>query len=110
MPNRKQPYDLKLKLTPHLAAAEVVRDATVGGVGLDFAVVPAVLDEAARAEWSRLAEVYAGDPTRFREGDRAALVAYCAFWSAFLAAAQDVSSNGPVSTVSASGPVLSRSV
>lgn len=96
MPNRRQAPDLKLKLAPHVAAAEVVRDATVGGTGLDFAVVPAVLDEAARAEWDRLAEVYAGDPTRFREGDRAALVAYSCYWSAFLAAAQDVSTNGPV--------------
>lgn len=96
MVNRRQSPELQLKLKPHVAAAEVVRDATVGGTGLDFAVVPAVLDEAGRAEWSRLGEVFGGDPTRFREGDRAALVAYCCYWAAFLAAAQDVSTNGPV--------------
>lgn len=97
MVNRRVPRALKLRLqSPELAAAELVRDAAVGGVGLDFGSVPAVLDEAGVAEWSRLAEVYAGDATRFREGDRAAVVAYCAYWSAFLVAAQDVSSNGPV--------------
>ena len=72
------------------------RDAAVGGVGLDFDAVPEVLDTAGRAEWSRLGEVFARDETRFREGDRAAVTCYCAFWSAFAAAAQDVAGNGPV--------------
>jgi P27 family predicted phage terminase small subunit len=95
--SRRAPQALKVKLlAPDEAAAELVRDAVVGGVGLDFDEVPDVLDEAARAEWARLGEVYADSETRFREGDRAAVVAYCAYWSGFLAAAQDVSTNGPV--------------
>jgi P27 family predicted phage terminase small subunit len=93
--NRRAPQALQL-LSPDQAAAELVRDAAVGGVGLDFDDVPDVLDEAGRAEWQRLGEVYAATETRFREGDRAAVTAYCAYWSAFLAAAQDVSTNGPV--------------
>jgi P27 family predicted phage terminase small subunit len=95
MTNRRAAPALKV-LAPDAAAAEFVRDAAVGGAGLNFDDVPAVLDEAARAEWQRLGEVYAAAETRFREGDRAALVAYCAYWSGFLAAAQDVSTNGPV--------------
>ena len=97
MANRRVPKDLKLKLaSPTAAAAEVARDATVGGLGLDFADVPDVLDAAGAAEWSRLGEVFARDATRFREGDRAAVTCYCAFWSAFAAAAADVAGNGPV--------------
>ena len=96
MPNRRQPDDLKLLNRPHLAAAAVARDAAVGGNGLDFAVVPAVLDSAGRTEWARLGQVFAHDETRFREGDRAAVVAYCCYWSAFEAAAADVAKNGPV--------------
>ncbi len=97
MPNRRAPQGLKLLGGgPDVAAAELHRDAAVGGTGLDFEVVPAVLDDPARAEWVRLAEVFAGDETRFREGDRAAVVAYCCYWSSFLSAAQDVSTNGAV--------------
>lgn len=55
-----------------------------------------LLDETARIEWQRLAAVFADDPVRFREGDRAALVAYAAYWSAFVTAAGEVARDGPV--------------
>lgn len=97
MANRRVDQGLKLRLASRDGVgAEAARDAAAGGLGLDFASVPPVLDESGRVEWARLAEVFAADETRFREGDRAALMAYCAYWSAFLAAAQDVSTNGPV--------------
>jgi P27 family predicted phage terminase small subunit len=95
MPAHRSPRGLKLR-GPLRVADDPVVDAKIGGLGLDFAVVPPVLDEAGAVEWRRLAEVFADDETRFREGDRAALTAYCAYWSAFVAAAADVSRNGPV--------------
>ncbi len=56
-----------------------------------------VLDDVARVEWHRLAAVFAEDhPVRFREGDRAAIVAYCAYWSAFVTAAGEVARHGPI--------------
>lgn len=69
-------------------------EARTGGIGLDFAKVPSLLDRSARAEWRRLADVFADDATRFREGDRAALTAYCVFFSAFTRAAADVGKRG----------------
>lgn len=68
----------------------VARDAQLAGLGLNWSEVPEVLDEMARVEWQRLATVFVDDPVRFREGDRAALVAYCCFWSSFTTAAADV--------------------
>lgn len=43
-----------------------------GGAGLGIAwdELASVLDETARAEWKRLATVFADDPFRFREGGR----------------------------------------
>ncbi len=71
-------------------------DAKIGGVGLDFDDEPALLDAAGLAEWRRLAGVFEDQPTRFREADRAALTAFCGFWSAYAAAAADVAARGPV--------------
>src|SRR5918998_5736034 len=45
---------------------------------------------------SRLANVFEGDPVRFREGDRAALTAYAVYYSVFMHAAEDVARHGPV--------------
>ncbi len=72
-------------------------DAAVGGLGLDFSVIPAEVESATTAavEWSRLgAEFDAQDPPRFREGDRAALVAYCVAWALFTSAADSLLSEG----------------
>jgi P27 family predicted phage terminase small subunit len=74
----------------------VAKDAEIGGLGLDWSVQPDMLDAAGLAEWERLAVVYANDATRFREGERAALTAYCSYWSAFSGAACDVRDRGPV--------------
>ena len=52
-------------------------EAKLAGNGLDWADEPAGLVGAALAEWQRLAVVFERYPTRFREGDRQALVAYC---------------------------------
>lgn len=95
MPARRQSPKLRA-LGGRGSPDDEVRDARIGGVGLDWAEVPPVLDEQGRAEWSRLAGVYEGQPTRFREGDRPALIAFCAFYSAFVAAAADVAERGPV--------------
>jgi P27 family predicted phage terminase small subunit len=74
----------------------VARQAEIGGNGLCWTDVPQVLNEAGRAEWERLANVYDWNPTRFREGDRAAVTAYCVYYAAFLAAQGDVSERGPL--------------
>lgn len=99
MPARRAPRDLKipsgLRILP-AAAKAAEKDAKLGGLGIEWATVPAVLDDAGRAEWQRLAEVFAQDPVRFREGDRAAVTAYCVYWSAFIRSAEDVASRGPV--------------
>ncbi len=95
MPARRVPPGLKL-LNPGPPADPVARDAALAGLGVEWSDVPAVLDDAGRAEWRRLAKVFTDDPVRFREGDRAALTAYCAFWSAFMLAADEVARHGPV--------------
>ena len=94
MPNRRRPDGLKI-MSP-LAVAPAVTDARTGGLGLDFEQVPGVLAGAGAAEWRRLGLVYERHPTRFREGDRAALSAYCAFFAAFEQAAAEVARDGPV--------------
>ena len=97
MPARRTPHGLRLKLPDSdLRVAGPAKDAQLAGLGIEWATVPAVLDEAGRTEWQRLAEVFARDPVRFREGDRAAVTAYCVYWSAFLQAAEDVACRGPV--------------
>ncbi|MEU0198755.1 MULTISPECIES: phage terminase small subunit P27 family [unclassified Streptomyces] len=98
MPARRRdpaiPPGLKIKAAE--PALRIAKEAEIGGLGLDWLDRPAVLDEAGLQEWERLAEVYANDATRFREGERAAVTAYCSYWSAFCAAAEDVRDRGPV--------------
>lgn len=86
---------LKIGGTAHLSVVRE-KDAERAGDGLSWVEVPDVLDIAARAEWERLSVVFANRPTRFREGDRAAVAAYCAYWSLFHASAADVAERGPV--------------
>lgn len=95
MPARRTPPGLKIR-TGELRVADPARDATLGGLGIDWAMVPEALDETGRAEWARLSRVFARDPVRFREGDRAAVTAYCCYWAAFAQAAEDVARRGPV--------------
>lgn len=77
-------------------ALRIAKEAEIGGLGLDWSRQPDILDGEGLAEWLRLADVYAHDAVRFREGERAALIAYCAYWSAFCAAAADLRDRGPV--------------
>lgn len=84
---------LRLVDVPGAKPAEVAGYET-GGRGLDFDDVPEYLDQVARAEWERIGRVYADQPTRFREGDRVAMIAYCTYWSAFQAAVIDVAKRG----------------
>jgi P27 family predicted phage terminase small subunit len=60
-------------------AAQAATDAAVGGLGVNWAEVPSDVAGCADSatEWRRLAVVFADQPTRFREGDRSALAAYC---------------------------------
>ncbi len=57
---------------------DAATDAAIGGIGIDWSVVP--IDVAgcadALAEWRRLATVFVDQPTRFREADRAAIGMY----------------------------------
>jgi P27 family predicted phage terminase small subunit len=70
------------------------QDSKVGGLGLDFDEVPAMLGDVAGAEWARLGVVFADQPTRFREGDRSIVVAYCLAWSIYLMATAELASDG----------------
>ncbi|MFE3109353.1 phage terminase small subunit P27 family [Kitasatospora indigofera] len=88
------PEDLRI-LTPKVVQA-AARDAEVGGLGLNWAATPDILDAVGLTEWRRLEETYRAEPVRFREGDRAAVAAYCSWWSAFAVAAADVRDRGPV--------------
>ncbi len=92
MANRRTPPGLKV-MRP-LAPAPAAVDVRVGGIGLDWAEVPAVLDETARAEWARLGKVYEHHPVRFREGDRALLAAFCIAWSVYVLAAAELAAAG----------------
>jgi P27 family predicted phage terminase small subunit len=98
MPARRKdpsvPDGLKI-LSPE-PALRIAKQAEIGGLGLDWSDCPDILDAAGLAEWERLAEVYAHDAVRFREGERAAVTAYCAYWSAFQSAQRDVRDRGPV--------------
>jgi phage terminase small subunit len=87
------PAGLKLPSEPRI---QLSRDVEVGGNGLDFADVPDLLDADGVAEWQRLGRVFQTQPTRFREGDRAAVTAYAAYWSAFRRAASEVAARGPL--------------
>lgn len=57
--------------------SEDEKAARLAGDGLDWAEEPADLNDAALAEWRRLGGVFEDNPTRFREGDRHAVIAYC---------------------------------
>ena len=95
MPARRT--DLRL-LDADARARRMVADARAGGLGLDFDDVPAdvIAVRDAAAEWRRLAERYKSTPTRFREGDRAALVAYVTAYAVFQLAARRLLEDGLV--------------
>jgi P27 family predicted phage terminase small subunit len=96
MPNRRTPATLKIR-PEHLRGLRTVPEvaaATVGGIGLDWSDVPAMLDATARAEWVRLGQVYANHATRFREGDRVILSAYCIAWGIYVQAAAELAVDG----------------
>ena len=98
MANRLVPKGLKVLIDPDFAAVDAEREARVGGLGLDFDDIPVLLDDPSRSEWLRLSRVYADQPTRSREADRALVIAYCVYWSAFEQAARDVTARGVVVT------------
>lgn len=74
--------------------AEREQRQTAVGVGLDWENVPESLPDAGRAEWQHLAEQHRAYPTRLRETDRTAVVAYCTWWAAFDAARRDIAERG----------------
>jgi P27 family predicted phage terminase small subunit len=55
----------------------LAKDADPGGIGLDLTEVPADLTGVGVRTWEHLAATFADQPTRFREADRRAVVAYC---------------------------------
>ncbi|MEU4012094.1 phage terminase small subunit P27 family [Streptomyces pseudogriseolus] len=77
-----------------VSQAERAERQTAVGVGLDWEQVPAQLDRAGRAQWRHLAEQHRAYPTRLRETDRAAVIAFCSWWSAFDAAQRDIAKRG----------------
>ncbi|MFD1210983.1 phage terminase small subunit P27 family [Arthrobacter sp. GCM10027362] len=62
--------------------------------GLDWDNEPPNLAPEALAEWRRLAAVYATEPERFTEADRAGVTAYCSIWSDFRAAEDALNRDG----------------
>ncbi|MFJ4879348.1 phage terminase small subunit P27 family [Streptomyces sp. NPDC088745] len=85
-----------LKILPPKTALAVAKDAEIGGLGLDWSARPDLLDADGLALWDDLAERFAQQATRFREGEREAVIAYCCWWSAFAAAQRDLMTRGPV--------------
>ena len=90
MPARRS--SLKLLEDPTTVRAQ----ATLGSEGLDWAKVPTEVASSpdAHNEWRRLADEYRDSPTRFREGDRAALVAYCTSYALYLEASRHLTTEG----------------
>ena len=80
--------------TADAAVTWIVADAKIGGLGLNFDDVPPMLAGAGLAEWSRLGVVFGDQPTRFREGDRSILVAYCATWRLYVDALNVLAEDG----------------
>lgn len=75
-------------------AEKVAVDATFGGLGIDWSVVPEDLVGVGRTAWEHLAETFASDPARFREADRRALAAYCTAVEMEARAAEALRENG----------------
>lgn len=95
MPAHRESRRLRA-LAGHDVEVDEVRDAALGGIGLDWTEVPPSLGEVARDEWVRLGRVFAGQPTRFRESDRPAVASYCGWWGTYVAAQRDLAERGPV--------------
>ncbi|MFQ6172560.1 phage terminase small subunit P27 family [Oryzobacter sp. R7] len=72
----------------------LVVDATLGGNGLDWWVVPGDLEGVGRESWEHLRTTFANDPTRFREADRRAVAAYCSAVEMAAAAAAALREHG----------------
>jgi len=89
MPNRRA-----VPITADESVTWLDQDTRAGGLGLDFEDVPAALTGAGLAEWVRLGVVFADQPTRFREGDRSILMAFCLSWSLYLQATADLATEG----------------
>lgn len=62
--------------------------------GLAWATEPEGLAPAGLTEWRRLGGVYGVDASRFTEGDRPALWAFCSIWADFLAAEKLLNEDG----------------
>lgn len=71
---------LKLARSEHLQPVadgpSLAADADLGGLGLDWDTTPR-LAGVALAAWQHLAATFRDQPTRFREADRSAVVAFC---------------------------------
>ena len=80
--------------TADAAVSWLVEGAKIGGLGLNFDDVPPMLAGAGLGEWSRLGVVFGDQPTRFREGDRSILIAYCLTWGLYLAAVAELAGDG----------------
>ena len=61
----------------YLDGLDAAKDAELGGIGLDWDLVPAGLADPAATLWAELAAVFTPTPTRFRESDRSLLARYC---------------------------------
>jgi len=61
----------------YLDGLDQAKDAELGGIGLDWDVVPPAMAVEAAVLWAELAAVFTPTPTRFRESDRSLLARYC---------------------------------
>ena len=88
-----------------------MRDAQLGAVGMDFGVVPGdvAASEVALEEWCRLGETFKAEPTRFREGDRQSVSAYCVSLAVFSTSARALLAEG-VTVAGRSAPDRGRVV
>lgn len=62
----------------YIDGLDQAKDAELGGIGLDWDLVPPGLGDDAAVLWADLAAVFTSTPTRFRESDRSLLTRYCA--------------------------------
>jgi P27 family predicted phage terminase small subunit len=68
----------------------------IGGAGLDWSQIPAEVaaDDRAAAVWTHLAETFANQAVRFREGERWMVSGLCQAWALFAMAMDDIRARG----------------
>ncbi|KAB2372052.1 MULTISPECIES: phage terminase small subunit P27 family [Actinomadura] len=99
MPQRPKSND-QLRLISGKSEAEADRREharkSLGGAALDWEEVSVIIPEDSYAdeEWTRLSEVYANQPDRFREADRGMVTLHCVWTGVYAECLEQINAEG----------------